>query len=102
MRKSKQWLKDYVAAIRVYYHHAKHARLLTSTSKSLDVNVHIREVARRIKELPLKNRTKGHFDIYYKGKRMFAGDGPAISRESIKLIAKVNAEIGQDIYCTCK
>ena len=69
--------------------------------KSLDVNDHIDQLIDEINRLPSSMRYDGRIDVYYKGKRMFAGNGPIYTAKSINKIAKINAEIGQDIYCMC-
>jgi len=94
------WLKEYVAAVQVTYFQDEEV-VCRSTSSSLDVNDHILEVADRLVSLPGTGSHGGTFEIYYKGKRMFIGDGPRISRKSISRIAALGADIGQDIYCMC-
>ena len=92
------WLRDYVEAVHVTYCDEKTA-LYRSQCASLDVNDHIREVCEHV---TANNLPRGKtIDIFYKGKRMFAGDGPAISKNSIAMIHGIDADIGQDIYCMC-
>jgi len=93
------WLKDYVDAVHVTYCDDK-TSYYRSQSASLDVNDHIREVCEHVKANNIANGKT--IDIYYKSKRMFAGDGPLISKESIAMIHSIDADIGQDIYCMCK
>jgi hypothetical protein len=100
MSPDNDWLKEYVKEVGVTYRFNEIEKC-RSTSKSLDVNDHIVELVGLINQRPASERQGGWIDIYYRGKRMFIGDGPRISRESIRLIADLNAEIGQDIYCMC-
>jgi hypothetical protein len=97
---NKEWLRDYVQEVQVRYFIGDDV-LCKSESASLDVNDHIREVANYLESSTRGEIRGGTFDIYYKGKRMFAGDGPNISPESIRLIAELHAGIVQDIYCMC-
>lgn len=94
------WLRDYVAAVQISYFMGDKV-VYRSASTSLDVNDHIGEVADHLASLPGDCAHGGTFNIYYKGKRLFAGSGPWISRESILRIAALRAEVGQDIYCMC-
>jgi hypothetical protein len=95
------YLVDYVHEVSVSYYY-NDQRKFKSISKSLDVNDHIMEVYLKVKKLINDEMKGGRFDIYYKGKRIFAGDGPIITADSVRLIAELDAEISQDIYCTCK
>lgn len=92
------WLREYVKAVHVTYCDDKND-FYRSQSTSLDVNDHIREVCEEVMagHLP-RGKT---IDIFYKGKRMFAGDGPRISKISVAMIHGIDADIGQDIYCMC-
>jgi len=100
MQPKMSFLNEYVSRIDVKYISAK-GKALVSTTDSLDVNDHVAEIFDRITELPNDDRLGGHLEIHWKGKRMFAGAGPFYTRESIRLISQLNAEIGQDIYCMC-
>jgi hypothetical protein len=75
--------------------------VLKSNINSLDVNEHILNLCSILENYSEPEKIKGHFEIYYVGFRMFAGDGPAYSKKSIKAMAELEASIGQDIYCNC-
>ena len=94
------YLKEYVKTLKVQYE-MPNGNVLKSKIDSLDVNEHILNLCSIIENLSESEKTKGHFEIYYVGFRMFAGDGPAFSKETIMAIAKLEASIGQDIYCNC-
>jgi hypothetical protein len=96
----KEWLKDYVAKIRVRYLYNEKLKCETNI-QSLDVNDHIDQIILLVNDLPEEQRSNGWIDVLYIGKRIFAGNGPRYSRESILKIASIKAEIGQDIYCMC-
>ncbi|MCP3931388.1 MAG: hypothetical protein GY705_20070, partial [Bacteroidetes bacterium] len=95
-----EYLKEYVKEIEVQYE-MSNGNILKSKIDSLDVNDHILNLCSLMGKYSESERTKGHFEIYYVGFRIFAGDGPAFSKESIQAIAKLEASIGQDIYCNC-
>ena len=93
-------LAEYVDKIEVVYL-CKTGDKYQSTVDSLDVNDHIQELSKRLSLLPKEARDGGEFDVYYRGKRMFIGDGPRYTVKSLATIVSLGAELGQDIYCMC-
>jgi hypothetical protein len=95
-----EWLKDYVDSVSVSYCVGERF-IAKSKICSIDVNDHIAMVIEEVKHNDMIDLSSGRIDVFYRGKRMFAGDGPHISRESISMIAAINAELCIDGYCMC-
>ena len=98
--KDMSWLSDYVKSVHVKYYFDNELKC-QSDIESLDVNDHINQLIDMIYSLPENERYDGWIEVKYLGKRMFIGDGPRYSKESVIKIATIRAEIGQDIYCLC-
>ena len=94
------YLKEYVGDISVTYI-CKDGTKFVAISQSLDVNDHISVLSEVLSGLDLNKANGGAFEVFYLGKRMFIGDGPSYSSKSVKIMAKYDAEISQDIYCMC-
>ncbi len=74
---------------------------ITSKSSSKDVNVHIRNILKRLgkkHELVNKKWGKGSFGITWKNNYLYAGTGPFFEADVLQGIARWQAELYQDIY----
>jgi hypothetical protein len=91
---------DCVQAINVKFEGPK-GLVLKSNMNSLDVNDHIKELTKSIASASISETHGGCFQVYYVGRRLFAGDGPQYNQESIRAIARLKSSINDEIYCTC-
>jgi hypothetical protein len=73
---------------------------IESTSKSKDINDHLRELLKKLngKESLIKVAWNPSFSILWKGNYLYAGSGPFFERDVIKGIARLGADLWQDIY----
>jgi hypothetical protein len=73
---------------------------IDSASDSKDVNVQFRELLSRL--LPLRDRIRPEWDpsfgVLWKGNYLYAGSGPFYERDVLEGVAKLGAELYQDIY----
>lgn len=97
---NKNYLNEYVNRIKVTYVSPEDTKWISNTC-SLDIDEHFDNLAKQFSEVILDEVKGGYFDVFYEGKRIFAGDGPSLSKLSIQLVAKLEASVELDIYCMC-
>lgn len=73
---------------------------ISSSSKSKDVNVHLRELISLLKGKSslIKSEWNAGFSVVWKGNYLYAGSGPFYESDVIQGIAELKAELWQDIY----
>ena len=97
MRKGEEWTTS-TGKIRTRPFNSWH---IASKSTSKDVNVHIRNLLKRLgkkHELVKKKWGKGSFGITWKNNYLYAGTGPFFEVDVLQGIARWHAELYQDIY----
>jgi len=75
--------------------------LISSSSESKDINVHLRELLDQV--LPISERFRPDwntpsFSVLWKGTYLYAGSGPFYEPDVIHGIAQIGADLWQDIY----
>ena len=95
-----EYLNTYVKSTRLTYF-APSGKKWKSEIDSLSFEDHVVQLSEALKLESLDDLSGGYFSVFYEGKRMFAGDGPSISKEFIRLALELDATIEQDIYCCC-
>ena len=73
---------------------------IESSSDSKDINIHVRQLLHQLegKEGLVKNTWNPSISILWKGNYLYAGSGPFYEKDVIEGIAKIGAELWQDIY----
>jgi len=73
---------------------------LDSSTKSKDINVHLRQLLAQLegKETLIKSSWNPSFSILWEGNYLYAGSGPFFEKDVIRGIAKIGADLWQDIY----
>ncbi len=73
---------------------------IESTSGSKDVNEHIRQLLDRLASVygKIPSEWSPYFDVQWKGNYLYAGSGPFYEADVLVGIAKLGADLFQDIY----
>jgi len=74
--------------------------VIESSSKSKDVNEHLRELLGRLagRESIVRPEWNPAFSVLWKNSYLYAGSGPFYESDVVKGIASLNASLWQDIY----